>query len=469
MRTVTLRTGEKVPVLGLGTWRMGERASERAAEVKAVQLGLDLGIRLIDTAEMYGEGSAEEIVGEAMGGRRDELYLVSKVYPHNASRKGAIAACERSLKRLKTDRLDLYLLHWRGSYPLAETVEAFETLKKDGKIRNWGVSNLDADDMDELAGVPDGKQLRLQPGALPPGLARHRMGAAGEVPEGQDHGDGLFAAGAGAAAQEAGARQDRRQARLRSGAAIPAVGLCIYFTYSRGGLVSLVVATGTILFLSRDRLWMLATLGFGALGALPAVYAVQGYDSLANNVNNQTTVDQGPIVALILAGGICLTMILFAGLRWIEFRGGRRTGRVLELSRHPGVLKGVAAAIAVVAIGVIVAVGGRAWDQFSSPDLYFPNDPSAHFSQLSGAGRYDFWRVAVDAFEDDPVAGTGAGTYQFSWEEAGDRPRPPRRPLALPRGLRRARRDRRHPHHRTGPDPALGRLRGLAERPAPAS
>jgi O-antigen ligase len=205
--------------------------------------------------------------------------------------------------------------------------------------------------------------------------------------------------------------------RWASVAAIPAVGLCIYFTYSRGGLVSLVVATGTILFLSRDRLWMLATLGFGALGALPAVYAVQGYDSLANNVNNQTTVDQGPIVALILAGGICLTMILFAGLRWIEYRGGRRTGRVLELSRHPGVLKGVAAAIAVVAIGVIVAVGGRAWDQFSSPDLYFPNDPSAHFSQLSGAGRYDFWRVAVDAFEDDPVAGTGAGTYQFSWEE----------------------------------------------------
>ena len=157
MRTVTLKTGEKVPVLGLGTWRMGERASERAAELKAVKLGLELGIRLVDTAEMYGEGKAEEIVGEAMGRLRDEIYLVSKVYPHNASRKGAIAACERSLKRLKTDRLDLYLLHWRGSHPLAETVEAFEALKKDGKIRNWGVSNLDAGDMDELAGVPNGK------------------------------------------------------------------------------------------------------------------------------------------------------------------------------------------------------------------------------------------------------------------------------------------------------------------------
>src|SRR4029078_1454246 len=156
MRTVALKTGEKVPVLGLGTWRMGERASERAAELKAVKLGLELGIRLIDTAEMYGEGKAEEIVADAVAGRRDEIYIVSKVYPHNASRKGAIAACERSLKRLKTDRIDLYLLHWRGSHPLAETVEAFETLKKAGKIRSWGVSNLDAGDLDELAGVPNG-------------------------------------------------------------------------------------------------------------------------------------------------------------------------------------------------------------------------------------------------------------------------------------------------------------------------
>jgi diketogulonate reductase-like aldo/keto reductase len=156
MRSVTLTTGEKVPVLGLGTWRMGERKSERGAELKAIKLGLELGIRLIDTAEMYGEGIAEEIVGEAMGALRDEIYLVSKVYPHNASRKGTVAACERSLKRLKTDRLDLYLLHWRGSHPLAETVEAFEALKKAGKIRNWGVSNLDAGDLDELASVPNG-------------------------------------------------------------------------------------------------------------------------------------------------------------------------------------------------------------------------------------------------------------------------------------------------------------------------
>src|SRR5262245_50965786 len=157
MRSLTLKTGEHVPVLGLGTWRMGERKSARNAEVNALRLGLDLGVRLIDTAEMYGEGTAEEIVGEAIAGKRDHLFLVSKVYPHNASRRGAIAACERSLRRLKTDYLDLYLLHWRGSYPLAETVEAFESLEKDGKIRDWGVSNFDAGDMDELAGVPNGQ------------------------------------------------------------------------------------------------------------------------------------------------------------------------------------------------------------------------------------------------------------------------------------------------------------------------
>jgi diketogulonate reductase-like aldo/keto reductase len=156
MRFVTLATGAKIPALGLGTWHMGERRSDRAAEAKALQLGLDLGLNLIDTAEMYGEGGAEEVVADAIAGRRDGIYLVSKVYPHNASRQGAIAACERSLKRLRTDWLDLYLLHWRGSYPLAETVQAFEKLKADGKIRSWGVSNLDTDDMAELRGVPNG-------------------------------------------------------------------------------------------------------------------------------------------------------------------------------------------------------------------------------------------------------------------------------------------------------------------------
>lgn len=157
--TVTLPGGEKVPRYGLGTWRMGDDARTRQAEIEALQLGLALGAKLIDTAEMYGEGGAEEIIAVATKGRRDELFIVSKVYPHNASHNGAIAACERSLKRLATDRIDLYLLHWRGSYPLAETVEAFERLRAQGKIRHWGVSNLDTGDMEELAGVPNGTHV----------------------------------------------------------------------------------------------------------------------------------------------------------------------------------------------------------------------------------------------------------------------------------------------------------------------
>ncbi len=152
--TVTLADGDAVPALGLGTWRMGERAAERKREVAAVRLALDLGLTLLDTAEMYGEGGAEEMVGEALAGRRDEAFVVSKVYPHHAGAKSAIAACERSLRRLGTDRLDLYLLHWRGSIPLAETVGAFERLREAGKILRWGVSNFDSDDLDELAAQP---------------------------------------------------------------------------------------------------------------------------------------------------------------------------------------------------------------------------------------------------------------------------------------------------------------------------
>ena len=156
MRFVALPNGMEAPALGLGTWRMGERASQRGQEVKALQHGIDLGLTLIDTAEMYGEGGAEDVVGEAIAGRRDGLFLVSKVYPHNASRRGAIAACERSLTRLGVETIDLYLLHWRGSVPLAETVEAFEQLKSEGKIAAWGVSNFDASDMAELRRLDGG-------------------------------------------------------------------------------------------------------------------------------------------------------------------------------------------------------------------------------------------------------------------------------------------------------------------------
>ncbi len=156
MRTVTLKTGEKIPQLGIGTWHMGERRENRASEANAIRAAMDLGLTLIDTAEMYGEGGAEEVIAEATAGKRDGLFIVSKVYPHNASRSGVVTACDRSLKRIKTDRIDLYLLHWRGSHPLAETVAGFEKLKADGKIRHWGVSNFDTDDMAELRGVAAG-------------------------------------------------------------------------------------------------------------------------------------------------------------------------------------------------------------------------------------------------------------------------------------------------------------------------
>lgn len=159
MRSIALPGGETVPVLGQGTWHMGEAGAARQAEAAALQQGFDLGMTLVDTAEMYSEGGAEEVVGAAVAGRRDEIFIVSKVYPHNASRDGTIAACERSLKRLGTDRIDLYLLHWRGSHPLADTVAAFEQLKADGKIRHWGVSNCDPADMAELWGLADGQAV----------------------------------------------------------------------------------------------------------------------------------------------------------------------------------------------------------------------------------------------------------------------------------------------------------------------
>ena len=161
MKHVTLPGGESVPALGMGTWMIGEDAATRAEEIASLQHGIDLGMALIDTAEMYGEGASEKLVGEAIRGRRERVFLVSKVYPHNAGRKAAQAACERSLRRLGIECLDLYLLHWRGSEPFAETIEAFETLKAQGKIRHWGVSNLDTEDLQEWVDTPGGAAVAV--------------------------------------------------------------------------------------------------------------------------------------------------------------------------------------------------------------------------------------------------------------------------------------------------------------------
>jgi diketogulonate reductase-like aldo/keto reductase len=156
VKTTTLPCGEAVPALGQGTWNIGDDGARRKDEIAAVQCGIDLGLTLIDTAEMYGDGRSESLVGEAIAGRRDEVFLVSKVYPHNASPAAMRKSCEASLKRLRVEALDLYLLHWAGAVPIAQTVEGFTGLQRAGKIRHWGVSNLDIDAMQELWRVPGG-------------------------------------------------------------------------------------------------------------------------------------------------------------------------------------------------------------------------------------------------------------------------------------------------------------------------
>jgi diketogulonate reductase-like aldo/keto reductase len=157
IRTVALPSGERVPAMGQGTWHMGEDPASRAEEVATLRLGIDMGLTLIDTAEMYGSGASEQLVGEAIAGRRDDVFLVTKVLPNHATRRGTVAACDASLRRLGTDRVDLYLLHWRERVPLEETLEAFDALMLAGKIRYWGVSNFDTDDVEELVSIPGGR------------------------------------------------------------------------------------------------------------------------------------------------------------------------------------------------------------------------------------------------------------------------------------------------------------------------
>ncbi|MBN7808186.1 aldo/keto reductase [Agrobacterium rosae] len=155
--TVTLPSGVSIPALGIGTWNMGEERAAEISEISSIRKSVELGMTVVDTAEMYADGKSEEVVGKAIVDIREQVFLVSKVYPFNASAQGTIDACERSLKRLGTDHLDLYLLHWRGSHPLEDTVSAFEKLKADGKITDWGVSNFDTDDMEELFSFTEGK------------------------------------------------------------------------------------------------------------------------------------------------------------------------------------------------------------------------------------------------------------------------------------------------------------------------
>jgi O-antigen ligase len=205
--------------------------------------------------------------------------------------------------------------------------------------------------------------------------------------------------------------------RWLSVAAMPAVLLTLYFTYSRGGLLALVVGAVCLLALSRDRLWLLGTLAAAGAGVVPAILAVQDRRDLAENLASQAAVDQGVTVLLILLAGIALTVLGVAALRRLETAEGRMTGRALRLSRNSTLLRGIAAAAVLGAIALVVVVGGHAWEQFSKPDLYFPRNPAQHFGESGGAGRHDFWRVAIDAFGENPILGHGAGTYLFSWDQ----------------------------------------------------
>lgn len=205
--------------------------------------------------------------------------------------------------------------------------------------------------------------------------------------------------------------------RWLSVAVIPATLLTLYFTYSRGGLVTLAIASLCLLALSADRLWLLATLAIGGLGAIPALLAVQAHNSLAENTLDQASIDQGVTVLLILLAGTALALALFAALRRLERRASPRVDRALSLSRNPLLLKRIALVAALLAVLAVTLVGSRAWSQFSSPDIENGQNPTQHLSNLSGTGRHDFWRVAIDAFREEPLLGHGAGTYVFSWDE----------------------------------------------------
>ncbi len=207
-------------------------------------------------------------------------------------------------------------------------------------------------------------------------------------------------------------------------ASLPVLLLALYLTYSRGGLLALLVSAGCLIVLSHDRLWLLGTLALGAVGALPALIAVQDRHAVSDFVAEPGASGQGVTVLLILVAGMALAAALYAGLRRLEARGGGMTGRAVEISRNPAVLKRIALAAALVAIGVAVAVGGRAWSQFTASDVQFPNQPAHHFESLSSANRNRFWGVAIEAFGEKPLLGHGAGTYQFSWDQLRSIPLP---------------------------------------------
>ena len=305
------------------------------------------------------------------------------------------------LSVIEADRVLVYLGFFVAAFLIAQTSQARQRFGEGLAIALIGVAAL------ALASrlLPDLISVAESPGA----------GARLSYPLGYWNADGVLFGIATGLTLWLSRRSLSTALRWLAVVSLPVALLALYLTYSRGGLLALVISCGCLVALSRDRLWLLATLAIGAIGALPALLAVQDRNSLAQNIDDAHIAGQGLAVLAFLAIGCLLAAALFAGLRQLERREGRFTGQALAFSRNPRFLRGVALAGALIAIGVAIGVGGRAWDQFSSPDVRVPTSPEEHFTQFSGSGRDEFWRVAIDGFEEKPVLGHGAGTYRFSW------------------------------------------------------
>lgn len=305
------------------------------------------------------------------------------------------------LSVIEADRVLVYLGFFVAAFLIAQTGQARQRFGEGLAIALIGIAVL------ALASrlLPDVLSVSQGAGA----------GARLSYPLGYWNADGVtFGIGAGLALWLS-RRSLVPRLRWLAVALLPAVLLALYFTYSRGALLALAITAGCLIVLSRDRLWLLATLASGVLGALPAVLVAQGKRSLAENIADSHIAGQGALVLAVLVAGCLLAVLLFAGLRRLERGESALAGRAVAASRDPKVLKGVALALALVAVAAAIAVGGRAWHQFSSNELSPPGSPQSHITGFSSSGRTEFWRVGLDAFAEDPVLGHGAGTYRFSW------------------------------------------------------
>jgi tetratricopeptide (TPR) repeat protein len=306
------------------------------------------------------------------------------------------------LSVIEADRVVVYLGFFLAAFLIAQTDQRRQRFGEGLAIALIGVSAL------ALASrlLPDLLSVAEGPGSGQPRLS---------YPLGYWNGDGIFF-GIAAGLTLWLSRQSLGAAlRWLAVASLPVTLLALYFTYSRGGLLALAISCGCLIALSHNRLWLLTTLAIGAVGAMPAVLAVQSRHSLAENLDDSHIAGQGVTVLVLLVLGCILAAGLFAGLRWLERREGSFTDRALAVSRNPKALRRIALGVALIAIAAAIAVGGRAWHQFSSSDIRPPSSPEEHFAQLSGSGRDEFWRVALDAFDEKPLLGHGAGTYRLSW------------------------------------------------------